>query len=463
MSAKQGQNFHWGAVLLGLLAAAGCPDCDDDAFVQLPDPEDQIDVFEQKGAAKVDILWVVDDSESMAQEQEKVSNGFSAFFQQLLDSQVDYQIGVVTTNPAGAGILRAYDGPTVEGCSGCRFLTNEVGCDDPNTLVAGLSESDIVDLLADKCHAQLVFRNLIAAGISNYAFEEGFTQAAIALGIEHIDPDTGDPDGVIPLENADFIREDASLYIIFVSDEDEGDKAEGFPIRYYQRLFEGVKERGDESKVSVSAIAGWPQSDEYPGIDELCDILETTYDGNLTTDDPQAATVRDVMNDRPYCIDAPENDEDDVLTRAEAGGRYIELACRTGGVVTNICDDEYSVALDSLGANAAGLLRKFTLSKFERMEAGEDCTLFTSDDIKMDCNEDGDEDDSIDSAICVKATPLGGGDQVYLVQRSEASGWSLETSTGAIRFRGQFIPAPGSQVEISYRLQVESSRCGAPE
>jgi hypothetical protein len=448
---------------IAICVLAACPDCEDDSFQQLPDPEDQIDIFEQKGAAKVDILWVVDDSESMAQEQEKVSNGFAAFFGQLLDSEVDYQIGVVTTNPQGGGILRAYDGPPVEGCDDCRFLTKEVGCDEPDTIVEGLSENDAVDLLADKCHAQLVFRKLIAAGVSNYAFEEGFTQAAVALGIDYIDEGTGKPDGVMPEENDGFIRPDASLYIIFVSDEDEGDKADGFPIRYYARLFEGVKERGDELKVSVSAIAGWPQSDEYPAVDELCAILETTYDGNLTTDDPRASIVREAMNERPYCVDASETDEEDVLTRAETGGRYIELACRTGGVVTNICDNDFSLALDSLGANAAGLLRKFVLSRFDDMEAGEDCTLFTGDDVKIDCNEDGDTDDSIDAAICVKASPLGGGGQVYLVPQSESGGWSVETTTASLRFRGQFIPAPGSQIEVFYRLRDSTSTCGATQ
>ena len=110
------------AISFALGGLVACRDCDDDTFQRLPDPEDQIDIFDQKGAAKVDILWVIDDSESMAQEQEKVSNGFAAFFGQLLDSQVDYQIGVVTTNPLGDGVLRAYDGPPVEGCDDCRFL-----------------------------------------------------------------------------------------------------------------------------------------------------------------------------------------------------------------------------------------------------------------------------------------------------------------------------------------------------
>ena len=38
-------------------------------------------------------------------------------------------------------------------------------------------------------------------------------------------------------------------------------------------------------------------------------------------------------------------DPSDPYAYAEAGGRYIELACRTGGVVSNMCEDDYSTAI----------------------------------------------------------------------------------------------------------------------
>ena len=45
---------------------------------------------------------------------------------------------------------------------------------------------------------------------------------------------------------------------MFVSDEDEGAKADGVPVDYYRRLFEGLKGTGNENKVSVAAITGYP-------------------------------------------------------------------------------------------------------------------------------------------------------------------------------------------------------------
>jgi hypothetical protein len=194
--------------------ASACDDCDADPLGNIPDPEDQIDVFEQKQAANVDILWVVDNSESMAAEQLKIAGRFNDFFRQLLVSQVDYHIGVVTTDPDDLGQLRAYDGTTVPGCDGCQFLTKDVGCSNPDVDVTGQDPAQAEQTLLDSCHAQAVFRRLITAGIDGSAFEEGFTQAASALGADVIDPSTGFPSGTVPATNEGFLRDGASLYIV---------------------------------------------------------------------------------------------------------------------------------------------------------------------------------------------------------------------------------------------------------
>jgi peroxiredoxin len=99
-----------------------------------------------------------------------------------------------------------------------------------------------------------VFRNLIKVGIDGSSFEEGFVQAATALGARNIDPSTGFPDKNVPAQNAGFIRDDASLYIVFVSDEEEGAKQDGTPVRYYQRLFEGLKAAGNDTLSGTATV-----------------------------------------------------------------------------------------------------------------------------------------------------------------------------------------------------------------
>jgi hypothetical protein len=267
-----------------------------------------------------------------------------------------------------------------------------------------------------------------------------------------------------PPENEGFLRADASLFVIFVSDEEEGAKEDGASLHYYERLFEGLKGRGNEAKVSMSAIVGWPIEEGTPTIDQVCPILATSFNGNPDDDDPRVGAVRTAMAGGTGCVHQPDPAEDPV-TVAETGGRYVELACRTGGVATNLCDESYTAALDTLGANAAGLRRRYVLSKHREIddtaELDSDCVLYTNDDtMKIDCNEDGDEEDEIDGPICVKAVPFGSSSgQVLAIPRSQTGGWTYDATTGALIFAGGFLPAPNTDVTVSYMLYERDDRC----
>ena len=137
-----------------LLSSAACDRCGLDPIAKIPAAGEQPDVFTQKGAAQVDILWMIDNSGSMEAEQEKVAERFNQFFNQLIVSQVDYHIGVITSDPAEGGVLRQYSGAAVESCAACRFITKDVPCPNPAVDISGLaSEAAINAALADACHA----------------------------------------------------------------------------------------------------------------------------------------------------------------------------------------------------------------------------------------------------------------------------------------------------------------------
>ncbi len=452
--------------LVLLFAVASCDRCDTEVIQQLPQATERPDVFTQKGAARVDVLWMIDNSGSMAAEQEKVADRFGAFFQQLIVSQVDYHIGVITSDPDERGALRAYTGPAVEGCAGCRFITKDVPCANPNVDISSLStEQQVEATLAAECPAQLVFRKLIKVGTDGSSFEEGFSQAAKALGAARIDPSTGFPDRVVPPENDGFLRDEASLYVVFVSDEEEGAKQDGTPVRYYQRLFEGLKAAGNENNVAIAAITGFPngfagQPTAPVALERVCPILQSTFDANPANDDPQAALVQETLREfrTNGCIDVEAGANDDNAF-AEVGGRYIELACRTGGVVANMCEADYSTALDALGANAAGLLRKFTLSQPTRINDGSDCQLFGVDvDPNIDCDGDGRADGANDGPLCVTAQCVG---ETAPALKVRGRDWDWEESTSSVRFAGACVPAPNSEIVITYGLRPETdTTCG---
>lgn len=74
--------------LLSLLA------CQENGFSQ----RTQEDVFQQQRVNTVDVLLIVDNSCSMVEEQGKLASNFDAFIQYFDEAEVDWQIGVVTTD-----------------------------------------------------------------------------------------------------------------------------------------------------------------------------------------------------------------------------------------------------------------------------------------------------------------------------------------------------------------------------
>ncbi|MEC9464754.1 MAG: hypothetical protein VX834_03155, partial [Myxococcota bacterium] len=244
--------------------------------------------FIQNARPKVDILWVVDNSNSMASNQAGIGQSFEAFINNLVSTQVDYHIGVVSSDISDGGQLHS-------GVSGEVYIT-------PNTIAA-----------------QNAFLENVQVGISGSAVERSFESAALALGVGIGQWNPGDA----PAQpNVGFLRDDASLFIIMVSDED--DKSFG-PVEYYKKLFESYKGPGNEGLISVSAIVG----------------------------------------------DYGEGCRSDVGF-ANPGDRYIELASQTEGISESICN-EFSDTLRSLSISASGLNSQFNLDGVPNQDARIPC------------------------------------------------------------------------------------------
>jgi hypothetical protein len=182
--------------------------------VEQPDVKDpkvvvpsRVDVFQQRDA-KVDILWVVDVSGSMADERARLAANFVRFISALVASSVDYQIGVTATD------LATYGGRLVG---------------DPRILTPGIANAE----------------TLFAANVNfpaSLAPEESLEAARQAL----IEPNRSGA-------NAGFARREAALAVILLTDED--DESVG-TVSFYKRAFLGIKGAGNRRLVTVSAIAG---------------------------------------------------------------------------------------------------------------------------------------------------------------------------------------------------------------
>ena len=164
------------------------------------------EVFDQKILEAVDILFVIDNSGSMADKQTQLSNNFYTFINVLYSSGIDYQMGFITTDTA-----------VIQGS----LITNSTA--DP--------VGDVVQIISD-------------IGTRGSGIEKGADYAYNAL-------QTGADFG----PGSPFWRNNSKLIIIFVSDEDDSSATTPEVLKTYV-----VTVKGGADFVTAHAVAG-----DYPG------------------------------------------------------------------------------------------------------------------------------------------------------------------------------------------------------
>jgi hypothetical protein len=188
------------------------------------------DTFTQEPPANVDILWVIDNSPSMREEQEETARRFEDFISNLEETNIDFHLGVITTdllpeNPNAALLLG--DPPVITQ-------------NTPNYVTE--------------------FQDRVQVGIDGSDMEMGLEAAYEAL----TEPLVSGP-------NAGFLRADSVLSIIVLSDENDCSDRGALPAGADQYdcyelanllvppadYVEGFRELKDESdNVFLSAIVG---------------------------------------------------------------------------------------------------------------------------------------------------------------------------------------------------------------
>jgi hypothetical protein len=245
-----------------------------------------LEVFEQTPSTAVDILFVVDNSPSMVHEHTAVVQGFGAFINEVMESDSDFHIGVTTTD------METNEGGLLLGSP--NYITTE-----------------------DSDYGYGFMQMIEAVGVDGSGWEKGLGAAKKAL--------FDAPAGFGDTENTGFMRYDADLAIVVVSDEndcsDEGnlphmDQEECYtmdeklvPVVDYINAFQGLKP--DSYDVTFSAIVG-------PEIAEGCDDTKP-------------------------------------------GFRYLAVAQELEGLRGDICQNDWSGMMGELGLIASGLNTFFVL------------------------------------------------------------------------------------------------------
>ncbi|MFL5319652.1 MAG: vWA domain-containing protein [Myxococcaceae bacterium] len=356
---------------------AGCPN---DKLAKTLPPDVRVDTYSQQSASKIDVLWVVDNSGSMAARQTNLARNFTSFIDVFTKQSVDYRIAITTTD-----------------------IFNNPGSFHGTPAIIKPTTPNVVQ----------TFANNIKVGTSGSAYEAGLEAAAIALDrqgaanqpkLDAIDTCKGNcgksanvpacVDGCYAQNPVDFIRPDAYLYIVFVSDEEDKSTSAGGDLRYYWRKFETANGIGNDGTVTTAAIIG----------------------------------------------DVPSNS-----CQATPGTRYVELSKLTGGEVGSICDAEFATTLRKLATSAVGLKRKFALGQAPNISTIEVRVLYPCNvpsDVTAGCQV-------VDSSAC-KDQPAESYNLVCTPPQGGADGWSYEPSTQVIFFSGDSVPGVNAHLEIQY-------------
>ncbi|MCC7386018.1 MAG: hypothetical protein IT384_29490 [Deltaproteobacteria bacterium] len=261
---------------------------------------------------QADILFIVDDSASMETTQGLLANRLQALFGHLAASKIEWQIGVTTTSMDALGPAGALIGT-------------------PRILTMGRE-----DLLASR----------VQPGTNGSGFEEGLAAAQAAV-----------TQPLISGANAGFLRGDASLTVIILSDEE--DQSAGEPPALVAAI-RAAKGTGRTALTRINAIVGTQAQN--------CALLTSV------------------------------------------GTRYIEAAAITGGVVADICAQDWSPALTSLAPSAVQRQTTFVLSARPDVSS-------------------------------LRVTTGGGG---------AAGAWRYDSSQNAVLFDPASAPPHGAQVEVDY-------------
>jgi len=261
----------------------------------------------QKDGGKIDLLWVIDNSASMAPEQDNLAANFNSFITELADAHVDFQAAITTTDVCQASMpsdltqrvcpVNNYGGSAATHLRGSFF-------GDAGRKVLKNTDADLVSR----------FNTYVKQGTGGSNFEHGLT--AVQLAVEKS----------LSGENEALIRPDAFLAVIVLSDEeDDGiglNMTDGFSGHNYWT--DGVT----RYRYTSDDLVTYLQTAKGAGKFSVSGIVGTrNADGTLCTSN--------------------------VASPREEGTQYIAAAQKTGGIIRSVCDLNWGDSMTQIGKDVA--------------------------------------------------------------------------------------------------------------
>lgn len=347
-----------------LLAVAGISGlflsgCNDQTLNTLPATNSEIH-YQGGGAPPVDVLWVVDNSGSMADEQAKLAASFNSFIHYFEDLHLDFHLAVTTTDTLDQA-LSDWNGNAYPVGEDGKFvgvpaiLTPEL---DPTTL-------------------EQAFGANVNVGTQGWVVERGLEAARLALSEPNLSG-----------ANAGFLRPNAVLAVILVSDEEDQSVADN--------SVPPSQAKADDSQ--------WRQ-DNLEDTNDFINFFLGLKGGNQGMVNVSAIVGLDQQTLLPAACQSDST--------ADPGVRYYDVAKALHGVLASICDSDFGPILDQIGGTVSGLVTSFALQ-------------YTPDPNSITVTVDGN------------------------VVQQGPNGWSYDPNTNTISFAEGAVPAQCAVVEIDY-------------
>jgi hypothetical protein len=240
--------------------ADGDTDADGDGDADADGDSDGDADGDQTGCDKMDILFVVDNSGSMMEEQENLVANFPGFIQALEEYQVggsggqlDYHVGVIST-----GVDHHECAPFI----GCTMEEEENGRlqNAPKGNGGDCTPPTLKYIVGPGPHVVNEFSCIAPLGVAGFSEEMPLeaVRRGMTTGPSALD---GKDDGHIDDVNAGFLRNDALFVAIIITDEDDQSRANTYPASFQEDAFSAA----NAAPVSqyVEAYAAIKPSYEY--------------------------------------------------------------------------------------------------------------------------------------------------------------------------------------------------------
>jgi hypothetical protein len=249
------------------------------------DKTEQTDTFKQPNAAQADVLFVIDNSCSMGDEQSSLSRNVGSFIQWATTLKADFHFAITTTEVDARAKFKPGE---------FRGTVTKVFTKNTPNLVAS-------------------FQAAAKVGTNTLGQESGLDGAYEALQPK-----------MLQGPNKGFLRTDASLSIIAISDEADQSKQ---AVQFYLNFFKGLK--------------GGPRTDQFKFHSVIGYDTKTKQNKCSTGNGSGSGSSQD-----PY-----------------SSGRYLAMSQATNGIVASICNTAWSSVFQKIGLLTFAQRKDYYLSR----------------------------------------------------------------------------------------------------